>query len=72
MQPLWGANSDRARDVQVPARASLVFTACAHAREQSVRILWDFSAYQMLYCAEMRASPAGVGRSTGNRLKWLS
>jgi hypothetical protein len=51
-------------------RASLVFSACERVGEQTVRILWHFSAHKMLYCAEKRAWPAGGRRPAGNRLKW--
>jgi hypothetical protein len=61
--------SDRVREPQVPARRRLVYPACGRLGGQTVRILCRFSAYQMLYCAEIGDSrPADPG-ATGNRLK---
>jgi hypothetical protein len=62
--------SDRARPAQVPVCASLDFPACGRRRAQSVRKLWLFSAYKMLYCAEMGHVAGAARPSTGNRLKW--
>jgi hypothetical protein len=61
--------SDRPRFVQVPVRASLDFPACARVRALSLRILRLFSAYKMLYCAEMRHVAGAMRGSTGICLK---